>query len=327
MEQGRRMRPLIKSLFLSAIAIAAVFIASCSKEPPPPTQPSEPIASVKSTAAAKPQEDDLFHAVTDGSVARVKALLDAKADVNAKSPGGYTALMLAAEEGNPEVARALLDAKADVNAAGYCLPDLGSRQTALMLDAWKGHAEAVNMLLAAKANVNARSASGMTALIAAFEHADIVRALLNAGADRNAKDDSGDTAFTVAARNGYADSVRLLLDGTTSKKAKDQALLDAARSGFGPYIDIMKLLLNAGADKETRDNRELFTAGDELKINHGTPLIWAAAAGEVEAVKLLLEAGANRQARDYWGHTALWEAEHNHYPEVVRLLQSTGNTK
>ena len=45
-----------------------------------------------------------------------EALLDAKADSNARAMNGGTALMAASVKGYPEVVRALLAAKADVNA-------------------------------------------------------------------------------------------------------------------------------------------------------------------------------------------------------------------
>ena len=57
------------------------------------------------------------------------------------------------------------------------------------------------------------------------------------------------------------------------------------------------------------------------------PLIWAAKESVVEIVKLLLEGGANKEARDYWHHTALWSAEHNHRADVVKLLLNAGATE
>jgi Ankyrin repeats (many copies)/Two component regulator propeller len=73
-----------------------------------------PMAAAPRNAA----QDDLIDASYTGELSRVKALLAANADVNAKADAlGGTALMAASGNGHLEVVRALLVAKADVNAA------------------------------------------------------------------------------------------------------------------------------------------------------------------------------------------------------------------
>ncbi len=63
---------------------------------------------------------DSFHdAVISGDVETVRALLDAGADVEARTEDGHTALMLAAAGSHEGIVRALLDAGADVNAKDY----------------------------------------------------------------------------------------------------------------------------------------------------------------------------------------------------------------
>ena len=59
----------------------------------------------------------------------------------------------------------------------------------------------------------------------------------------------------------------------------------------------MKLLLEKGAELESRDTR------------YGrTPLSWAAVKGREAVVKLLLEKGAELESRDTGGRTPLWWA-------------------
>ena len=59
------------------------------------------------------------------------------------------------------------------------------------------------------------------------------------------------------------------------------------------HVEIVQLLLSAGADKDKADN------------NGWTPLIWAAGGGHVEIVRLLLAAGADKDKADKDGWTPL----------------------
>ena len=63
-----------------------------------------------------PQQPDravvFFDAVSAGDLARVKALLAAGADVNAKNNDGVTALMRALQEGNQQMVKLLKEAGA-----------------------------------------------------------------------------------------------------------------------------------------------------------------------------------------------------------------------
>jgi uncharacterized protein len=63
-------------------------------------------------------QDELLEASAAGDLSRVKTLLAAKTNVNAKDQHGYTALIVASSNGYLEVVRALLAEGADVNAEG-----------------------------------------------------------------------------------------------------------------------------------------------------------------------------------------------------------------
>ena len=92
--------------------------------------------------------EDLIEAAKKGEAEKVRALLDAGADVNAKDEHGATALMYAlGGEGKlyPAIAKVLLDAGADVNAKA------GNGVTAVMLAAFSGDAELIKLLLDAGA--------------------------------------------------------------------------------------------------------------------------------------------------------------------------------
>jgi ankyrin repeat protein len=165
------------------------------------------VTCVLASPRANAQANDLINAAGKGDLPRVKALLDAGSDVNARLSDGHTALIAASENGRLEVVRLLLDAKADVNAR------LGGGQTALFMASWRGHLEVVHALLDAKADANVKTDSGKTALIAAAQwgRTDVVRMLIEAKADVNAKRDDGTTALMAASENGHQEVVQALL--------------------------------------------------------------------------------------------------------------------
>ena len=78
------------------------------------------------------------------------------------------------------------------------------------------------------------------------------------------------------------------------------------------YLEIVKCLLAAGADKDKA-------------CNYGyTPLIGAATGGHAETVRLLLSAGADKYKADIGDWTALLYATSRGHQEIVQLLQPAG---
>jgi ankyrin repeat protein len=155
-------------------------------------------------------------------VETMELLLANKADVNAKTKGGWTVLHLAARDGNKDVVELLLTHKADVNAAS----DFGI--TPLHLAAREGHKDVAELLLANKAKVNIKDNQGDTPLHSASfggsydeiiegevvavvkSNKDVVELLLAKGGDINAKNNKGDTPLEMAAEKSKKDVVELL---------------------------------------------------------------------------------------------------------------------
>ena len=77
-------------------------------------------------------------------------------------------------------------------------------------------------------------------------------------------------------------------------------------------IEIVKLLLNAGADIDKQDNH-----GD-------TALIYAAIKNNIEIVKLLLNSGADIDKQNNNGDTALIYAAYRNNLEIVEILLDYG---
>ncbi|MBI4640978.1 MAG: caspase family protein [Candidatus Tectomicrobia bacterium] len=202
--------------------------------------------------------NDLISAIREGNSAKVNALLNGGADVNAKDKDDRTALMYAAAKGDPAIVQALLDRGAEVN-----VKDKDGR-TALIYAAPKGDFNVMKALLDKGADVNAADArGGGTALIYAARKGDpaLVKALLEKGADVNAAQaGTQGTALTNAAENGHIDVVKLLLDyrADVTKKARKGTAEELAQvkeaNAQGKerktYGDIVRLLRGETLDRE-----------------------------------------------------------------------------
>ena len=186
---------------------------------------------------------DLIKAAEVGDLIRVKALLAAQYDVNAKLDNGFTALMVAAGMGHIQVVQTLLAAKADVDAKA--LPGV----TALIYASQEGRLDVVHTLLAAGADVNSRAILGTTALFMAAQkgHAEVVKVLLEAGADANARTERGLTAAMIASQQGHPDVAQILMmasppvvstPANPAVSAGCSAILDVHLETFGEGVSI-----------------------------------------------------------------------------------------
>jgi ankyrin repeat protein len=194
----------------------------------------------------------LLRAAKAGDGAQLRALLASGSDVNMRSDvssdWGKTALMEASIRGYADLVQALVDARADVNARD----DYG--ETPLMFASGKGHAAIVGLLLKAGADVNAQTPSGSSALILAAKRGElaVVRLLLQAGADVKARDHG--TALTLAAWNGSIPVVQALIAKGADVNAKSEtgmtALMYMAAKG---NVTVVRELIEKGADVNAKN--------------------------------------------------------------------------
>ncbi len=113
-------------------------------------------------------------------------------------------------------------------------------------------------------------------------------------------------------------------------------------AGFGE-VDTVRILLNRGADVNTKDNygftplifaakyghtttvKLLLTRGADVNVKSKllgyTALMNAAAFGDIEMVKALLERGADVNARNNEGVTALTFAQEAGKSDIIELLK------
>jgi uncharacterized protein len=250
----------------------------------------------------------------------VEALIAAHANVNAANRYGVTALSQACINGNAPMVETLLKAGADANTFQQ------EGQTALMTAAKAGNVDAVKALLDHGAEVNAKESwRGQTALMwaTAENHPDVVLELVDHGADVNAvssvfdfsgmKPKPGDvpmhfprggfTALLFAARGGFTECAKILLDHGADLKIADpdstSALVLAIING---HFDTAAFLLDRKADPNAADSNgraALFAAIDMRDIyssNRPAPRD----SGKVEPmdlIKMLIDHGADVNAK------------------------------
>ncbi len=139
-----------------------------------------------------------------------------------------------------------------------------------------------------------------------------VEKALESGADVNGREEEGRTALMLAAFNGHSKVVLTLLDAGAAIDRRDlegrTALLYAAT---GPFPETVTILLEKGAEPNVVDSGE-----------HFSPLMHAAAEGNLEVVKILLEGGSDPALKDVDGDNAASFAAKAGHTEVARYLDS-----
>jgi|ThiBio_1000_plan_1041568.scaffolds.fasta_scaffold06313_4 ankyrin repeat protein len=125
------------------------------------------------------EDEKLFEAARRGDLNEVRDALRQGADPTARAERGHTPLHAAALEGHAEVVGLLIDAGADVNARTS-----GTKTTPLHSAAGGGHAEVARLLLEHGADPGAKTVEGNTprALAERWGHADpdLIRSLAEA---------------------------------------------------------------------------------------------------------------------------------------------------
>ena len=263
-----------------------------------------------------------------------------------KEKGGFTALMLAGQEGALDSARILLEAGADIDAA---TPDDGS---ALVLASSNGHEKVALFLLEKGADPNATDAYGLTPLhwalqegiVALFSRPfvtdsfwvhpnmpELVKKLLAHGADPNARATrdfmpydvqrfsrargnslpqlglTGGTPFLLAASVADLSAMRLLVEGGADPKV-------TTGEGTTP------LMVAAGMGTEHNT-----TVGASGCCTPGTDTRKEAPQNNfLEAVKLAVQLGDSVNAVTLGGRTALHGAALYGFTDMIQLLADNG---
>ena len=219
----------------------------------------------------------------------VRALIEDKVDVNARSSDGSTALLWSTHWNDATMAELLLRAGADTNAVN----DFGT--SPISEACLNGSTAMVQLLLQHRANPNLAIATGETPLMtcARTGNADAVRRLIEGGAAIDAKEPSqNQTAMMWAAAEKHPGVVKALIDAHADPNAR-------TKQGFSPIhfaarvgdLESVKLLLAAGVDinTQTRVERE----GGQDTTSGYTPLLIATMRAQVDTAIYLLDRGAD----------------------------------
>ena len=209
------------------------------------------------------------------------------------------------------------------NQAGSASDKLGNLP--LHFAALYGSPESVQLLLEAGASPNARNTAEVTPLIYAGWNAVKVRMMLAKGADAKAVSKMGRTALHLAVISAEgSEAARMLLDKGANVNAADAMGDTPLTVANMNNTALIRLLIERGANPKLA-GRDGFTA-----------LMYAAAAGNAEAIKLLLSKGADVNAANTAGGkvprgevalkhlTALMLAVPFGTPEAVKALLDGG---
>ena len=239
--------------------------------------------------------------------------------------------------------------KATNSTPGRTMPTADALDRQLIAAAWKDDVAAARRLIAAGADVNAVDETVQSAyLIAASEgYLALLELTLDNGADLGGLDSYRGTALIRAAERGHADIVaRLIRAGIAIDHVNRlgwTALHEAVLLGDGSarYVDTVRLLLAAGADRHKPAERDGttpvqgartrgFTALSKVletprpTASPAVALLDSAESGNPDDVTAALAAGAPLDSRDEHRRTPLLLAALSDRVEVARLLVGLG---
>jgi len=273
----------------------------------------------------------LYRAVDKNHPKVVGLLATNGADVNAKDKYNRTSLYIAYQRGDDEI----IDLLSKYGATGT-----------LSYAAGAGDIEKVRELIEQQANVNQRDENGKTPLhrAASMGHIDVAELLLNKGANIDTKaglDENGSTSLQLAADKGKLHMVKLLVAKGADVNAKIQKEGHKDRTAKSlalgrNYKEIVEFLYAHGADipkihlaayrGDLEAVKSLIEGGIEVdaKDDDGTPLHYAAMAGNEAVAQYLIDSDANTNAGNRNGWTPLHFAAIGGSDEVARMLVAKG---
>ncbi|KAL8919594.1 MAG: hypothetical protein Q9172_004922 [Xanthocarpia lactea] len=247
----------------------------------------------------------LHIAANNGHVAAVERLLKTDADTNIEDNSGETALHCASRNGDKAIVESLLSHGANVMKKDT--RGWGALDWAVI----EGKDDVVKVLLEHGVDAEDNGRNEALFLAAGEGHATTVEMLLENGAEVDARDWLGSTAMDFAAPGGYEKTVRILLQYGARLDLRDTQGNSALHWAV-PHEAVTKLLLENGADPNAQNDRGQ------------TPLSWVARDGPIAVAKLLLGNHGDISITDKFGCTPLHGAALRDREDMLRLLLDHG---
>jgi len=255
--------------------------------------------------------DDIFKAVADKDLQRVKAMLssnpkladavDTKVD-NWTHDYSVPLIYVASIYGHLEITRHLIEYGAEVNARTH--HGLSALDAAIQY----GYYNIAILLIENGANINGKNGWGMMPLHTAvdFYHdvpiGHFIETMLSKGAEIDAKDDDGRTAYDIAASSGDLEAAEILL----KHGASITNIHSAVAAGD---IERVRAML--------KENPELVHEGDRTTHTVKSLLQKASYWGHKDILLLLMDSGADVLAWDGHYETALFHVASNEIAEIL----------
>lgn len=271
----------------------------------------------------------LCRAVEKEHYSIVKNLLDRDADVNCSYRsyfGSRTALYIACEKGNCNLVKLLLSKGADVNIAS----EIFNYETVFNYYPIRpaiesGHYLIVKVLIDYETDIN-KCYDGFSPLHLAcnFCQTQIVKLLIHQGANINVKNDLGISPISIAAKRGYIDIFKYLIENEDFHLDYDNAefiLHCVTKNNFFKILELIMSYIN-----ELNNEDHLRYEIDTKVINNlvDFSLLHTAARFDSDnCIDILVQSGASVNCKDKDGKTPLHVAyQYGRQKSVVSLLKN-----
>ena len=177
----------------------------------------------------------------------------------------------------------------------------------------------IRLLLKHGADINLPDGEGKTPLIKAIQcnHDQLVKFLIYNQANGNHADsESGNSALLWALNTGMMEGIKILLLPSSN--------IDVNRRNIQRETALHIISKNAALLPFLDQVMDMNATLNVIDVNGRTPLMNAAACGNLLAVQSLMRRGVDANVRDAAGHTAKDLAKSNGYQEIAQLIEGEG---
>ena len=278
-------------------------------------------AGVLCAHAQTSKSNEFYAAIRENDMAKVRSMAADASARDAADGRGMTPLHYASAFGSAEAFRSLVEAGANVNAKTEQMV------TPLHMAAWDPARVKLLLDKGADANVVSKQGRTPMMVAANYPGSEeSLRLLLTKTKDVNTQDQFEGTALMWAVQGGNPRAVKMLLDAGADSSKVSKPYGSALNNVGSGDIATLKMLLAKHAPVNSATQMSFPVKNGEIALKFLTPLHMAAPYGKPEAIKALLDAGADANAKDVRGMTPLMLAvsSENQDVRVAKLLLSRG---